>query len=262
MPPEKPAEMFSASAEIVGPVFYSRNLSDKAKLLFGLIWAMTKPPRYYAFAHNDTFARFLNCSGRSVQRYLDELRDAGEIEIEDCQGGRKTTRKIKAVRLQPLNHDTGDVVKHDTGDVVTNNCIINNNSVKGKRRQPPEAVSQEEICAWFDRWAADRNFDQEHTVALISDLHAFVENRAAKGKPILTINAAGRHAKKLLDLSADFPEYRAEAMCYILGEAITRNWEKLYPIDDNRKSDFERYLLDAWQIAFSGAEEPAEEGWN
>ena len=130
-------EMFSASAEIVGPVFYSRELSDKAKLLYGLIWAMTKPPRYYAFAHNETFARFLNCSTRTVQRYLDELTNAGEIDVQSGQGGRKTIRKIFIARLQPFNHDKSVMVNHDKSVTVTNNSMNNNIPNRGKRK-PPE----------------------------------------------------------------------------------------------------------------------------
>ena len=66
--------------------------------------------------------------------------------------------------------------------------------------------------------------------------------RKAKKKPILTVNAAGRHAKKLLDYSADFPEYRLAAMRYVLSQSLESNWEKLYPI--TKPDDFERWLHD------------------
>ena len=256
-----PSEQFSAEAVISGVVFYSRTLSDKAKLLYGLLSAMTRPPKYYAFAHNETLARFLNCSTRSVQRYLDELTACGEVTIEGDQGGRKTVRKIRVARLQPFNHDTGVVVNHDTDVVVTNNSINNNIPNRGKKA-PPEKVDKATIMEWFDLWAAKLEFEPEQTVALISDLHAFVENRAAKGKPILTINAAGRHAKRLMDISAEYADCRPEAMCYILGEAITRNWEKLYPIDDQRRPDFERWLRDSCGICRTEPDAPVQEGWN
>ena len=255
----KQVEMFSASAEIIGPVFYNRDISDRAKLLYGLIWAMTKPPKYYAFAHNETFQRFLGCSERSVQRCLAELIAAGEITVDDCTGGRKKIRKIKAVRLQPFNPDSCDGVNPDSCDGVTNNSIINNIPSRGRKRNPPEQVSKEELFDWLERWAVDLGYDRERTVALIGDLHAFAENRAAKGKPILTINAAGRRTKQLLDLSADYPETRIEAMRYILGEAISHNWEKLYPIDDRRKDDFARCLQDVCGIAPAAPEAGQEE---
>ena len=52
-------ETFAAYIQIVGPVFYNRAFSDKTKLLYGLLAAMTQAPRYYAFAKNSTLMRFL-----------------------------------------------------------------------------------------------------------------------------------------------------------------------------------------------------------
>lgn len=257
-------ETFSAVVDIAGPVFYNPALSDKAKLLYGLIVAMHRAPRYYAYAHNETMARFLSCSERTLQRTLDELVKAGEIEIEDGQGGRKTIRKIRAVRVQPFNHDIRVVVNHDTDDVAANNSIINNNSVKGKRRKAPEAVAESEILEWFNSWAARLEASPDDTVDLIRDLHAFVEIRKAKGKPILTINAAGRHAKKLLSYALDFPETQIPAMRYVLGESIEHNWEKLYPIDDRKRDDFARWLADNYGMTPTGCSAADEEatGWD
>lgn len=254
--PGREFESFSVCVEIVGPVFYNPKFSDKAKLLYGLIVAMSRAPKYYAYAHNDTMAKFLNCSERTLQRTLDELVKAGEIQIDDSQGGRKTIRKIRAVRFQPFNHDTGDVVNHDTDVVVTNNSINYINSIKGKGKSTP--VSEQEIIDWLDRWATDLNEDQETTVKLIGDLHAFVECRKAKGKPILTINAAGRHAARLLAYSADYPDQRVAAMRYMLSESIEHNWEKIFPISDQKKEDFFRWLRDNYGVPDKTAEAPAD----
>ena len=81
--PPSPAEResFSAYINIVGPVFYNKQFSDKTKLLYGLLAAMTQAPRYYAFAKNSTLMRFLDCSERTLQRCISELEDAG---LEDC----------------------------------------------------------------------------------------------------------------------------------------------------------------------------------
>lgn len=251
--------MFSASAEIVGPVFYSRQLSDKAKLLYGLIWAMTKPPKYYAFAHNETFARFLGCSERSVQRYLDELVTAGEITILDSQGGRKTVRKIQAARLCPFNHDTDVAVNHDTDVAVTNNSISNNKSLRiNKRREA--AKSQTEIIEWLDLWAARLEADADTTIKLIQDLHSFAEMRVNKGKPLLTIRAASLLTNRLIGLSKGH-EPHIQAMRYMLQACITNNWQSVVPIEGHWLEDFQRFLV---QEGVTTEETPAEvsEGWN
>ena len=66
-PPSKEKETFAAYIQIVGPVFYNREFSDKTKLLYGLLAAMTQAPRYYAFAYNP---RKLQRDIHRQQRYL------------------------------------------------------------------------------------------------------------------------------------------------------------------------------------------------
>ena len=81
-------------------------------------------------------------------------------------------------------------------------------------------------------------------------------NLTAKKKPILTVNAAGRHAKKLLDYSADFPEYRLAAMRYVLSQSVESNWEKLYPI--TKPDDFNRWLHDNYGVQVGHVEPEVE----
>lgn len=227
-------ETFGAYVEITGPVFYSRSLSDKSKLLYGLLCAMTQAPRYYAYARNRTMTRFLDCSERTLQRCLAELEACGEIRIEGDRGG-KTLRKIFVSRLQPFYPD-----KNDGGNINTQS----KNKTTGKARA---AASKEELLEWLDAWVAKLDIGADESVKLCRDLHSMVDNRAAKGKPYMTIEAVSRMTNRLLAYTAgmDFPVAR---MRYIIGESIEHNWEKLYPIKDDMMDDFYAFLRSEYGI--------------
>lgn len=133
---------------------------------------------------------------------------------------------------------------------------LKSGKINNKARAPKAYLTDQELFDWFDNWAVRLDADPEETTKLIGDLHAFAEMRKAKKKPILTVNAAGRHAKKLLDYSADFPEYRLAAMRYVLSQSVESNWEKLYPI--TKPDDFNRWLHDNYGVQVGHAEPEVE----
>lgn len=235
--PHKERETFGAYITIVGPVFYNDELSDQAKLLYGLLSAMCQAPRYYAFARNRTLLKYLHCSERQLQRRLKELVDAGEIEIVDGQGGAETLRKIYLRRVQPFNPDRNDGVNPDKNDGVN---ILYSNNKQTKRGKAP-AAAEGEILEWLDNWAVKLEADRDSTVALISDLHAFVEMRKAKKKPVLTVRAASLITGRLTAYSQG-QEHAIPAMRYMLQESVTHNWEKIWNIKDSSADDFADFL--------------------
>lgn len=95
-----PREQFSAWANIPARVLFDREISDRAKLLYGLISCMSNSYGF-AFAKNSTLMRYLNVEERSLQRTLKQLLDSGYIRIEDGSGGRGTLRKIFTVEVCP-----------------------------------------------------------------------------------------------------------------------------------------------------------------
>lgn len=97
-----PREQFSAWANIPARVLFDREISDRAKLLYGLISCMSNSYGF-AFAKNSTLMRYLNVEERSLQRTLKQLLDGGYIRIEDGSGGRGTLRKIFTVDVCPRN---------------------------------------------------------------------------------------------------------------------------------------------------------------
>ena len=231
-------ETFGSYIQIVGPVFYNKAFSDKTKLLYGLLAAMTQAPRYYAFAKNSTLMRFLNCSERTLQRCLSDLEQAGELTIENGEGGR-TLRKIRLTRLQPLYPD-----KNDGGNK-------NNRKRKSKGAAAPVAT-HDEIIQWFNVWVAKLELSQEDSVALCTDLHALVENREAIGKPFVTINGPIRMAGRLKNLTADSP-HPVALMRYLLNRTIVNNWSDVFPLEERDTEDFNRYLATEYGISQEAA---------
>lgn len=254
LPPSSPVERetFSAYIQIVGPVFYNKNFSDKTKLLYGLLAAMTQAPRYYAFAKNSTLMRFLNCSERTLQRCINELADAGELTIENGAGGR-TLRKIRLTRLQPLYPVTNDGVSPDKNDGG------NKNNKRGKKRGgKPPASPRENIIQWFNRWVTDQGLSEKDTLALLTDLHDFVENRESVGKPFNTIKAAARMGGRLKSLSQD-SQYPVALMRYLLNKSIRNGWADIFPLKESDIEDFHLFLSSECGIVPAGAKtDPSE----
>lgn len=96
-------------AVIPAQVRYAADIPAGAKLLYGEISSLTDA-RGYCFASNKYFAELYGVGIRTVQRYLDALKNAGLIRITDGEGG-TDQRKIFA-GVNPLSdpHD-----KNDTG---------------------------------------------------------------------------------------------------------------------------------------------------
>ena len=245
----QPKETFASYIQIPGPVFYNKAFSLQTKLLYGLLAAMTQSPRYYAFAKNSTLMRFLDCSERTVQRCLSELEAAGELTIENGTGGR-TLRKIRLTRLQPLYPDKNDGVNPDKNGGGNKN----NRKRNGKGAKAP-AATQEELIQWFNVWVAKLELSQEDSVALCTDLHDFVENRAAIGKPFVTIKGPARMAGQLTRLTTDSP-HPIPLMRYLLNRSIVNGWADVFPLNERDAEDFNRYLATEYGICGTSGPEP------
>lgn len=234
-------ETFSAYIQIVGPVFYNKALSDKAKLLYGLLAAMTQPPRYYAFARNRTLLKFLDCSERTLQRCLSDLEAAGELTVENGEGGRQL-RKIRLTRLQPVypvTDDGGTPDKNDGGN--------KNNRKRNKCRGKASAATQDEIIQWFNLWVAKQDLSEKDSTDLCTDLRDFAENRESLGKPFNTIKAAARMGNRLLTLSEGEP-HRVGMMRYLISKSIRNNWSDIFPLNEKDTADYNRFLASEYGI--------------
>lgn len=234
-------ETFAAYIQIVGPVFYNNALTKDAKLLYGLLAAMTQPPRYYAFPRNRTLMKYLDCSERSLQRTLAELKDAGELTIENGEGGRQI-RKIRLTRLQPIypvTDDGGTPAKNDGGN--------KNNRNRKKCRGKASSTTQEEIIQWFNLWVAKQDLNEKDSTDLCTDLRDFAENRESMGKPFNTIKAAARMGNRLLALS-EGATHRVGMMRYLISKSIRNNWSDIFELKEKDMDDYRRFLAAEYGI--------------
>lgn len=242
---QKEVETFGAYIQIVGPVFYNRDLNDKTKLLYGLLAAMTQAPRYYAFAKNATMMRFLQCSERTLQRCLSALEGAGEIVIEDGSGGRGNMRKIYLTRLRPFNPDKNDGANPDKNDGVNNNK--EKNKQRRKKAAASTAVSEKDIKEWLDCWVAKLDLDTDESVRLCSDLHAMAENRSAMGDPYLTIRHVVLLTNNLKRYSAG-KDHPVAVMRFLLQQSVTNNWRTVYELKEKDLDSFAAFLRDEYGV--------------
>lgn len=126
-------EKFSAYVVIPAYILFDKELSDKAKLLYGLISSMCNH-KGYCWATNAVFMRYLSVeSTKTPQRLLRELRERGYIQVVDGQGGKADARQIYLTNFLPCTPDrnvqsTPDKNVPGTPDknVLQNNININN----------------------------------------------------------------------------------------------------------------------------------------
>jgi hypothetical protein len=237
-------ETFAAYIVIPGRVFYNRDLTEKAKLCYGLLNAMHQAPRYYAFAKNSTLMAYLGVSERKLQRCLKELVDAGEITIEDGSGGR-TIRKIRLTRSQPIYPDKNDGVNPDKNDGGNKN-----NRKENKQRGKAPAVSQDDVIQWFNNWVVKLDLSEKDSLALCTDLRDLAESREALGKPFKTIKAAARMANRLEALAKQ-DAHPVAMMRYLLAKAIRNGWQDIYGLDERDAADYAAFLAAEYGIAQS-----------
>ena len=104
---------------IPAQVRYAADIPAGAKLLYGEISSLTDA-RGYCFASNKYFAELYGVGIRTVQRYLDALKNAGLIRITDGEGGTDQRKIFAGVNplLEPHDKiDTGGD-KNDTAPVT------------------------------------------------------------------------------------------------------------------------------------------------
>ena len=155
-------------AVIPGGVLYDPELPGNAKLLYGLISALTNQEGY-CFAGNDYFACRMGVEERTVRRWLSALQKRGFIRILEERGSRNvlTRRRIYA-GINPLYAEESSLDKNVQTDSVRTKMsasldknvqtnIIENKSLdippqapQGARRVKPKAIKS------VPEWKPDR----------------------------------------------------------------------------------------------------------
>lgn len=95
-------EHFSAYITIPAPVFFDKNLSTRAIMLYGLLSCMDNF-KGYCWAKNSTLAQYLGVDNdRTVRRLLRELEDNGHIDVAQRNEGGTLIREIYVSAIADL----------------------------------------------------------------------------------------------------------------------------------------------------------------
>jgi hypothetical protein len=139
---------------ITAPVLYCKEISDKSKILYGVISNLTKQ-KGYCYAHNATLAEELGWGERTVQDCIKQLIDAGfvsrEIEYKDKQ---VSVRKIRVITTPDPGSTLHEVpAAACTHNIVTNEVIKKRTPSRKKTTDPflEQAVLEGELDA-RTRW--------------------------------------------------------------------------------------------------------------
>lgn len=111
-------------AVIPADVRYDKDLTDKAKLLFGEISALSNK-NGYCFASNQYFAELYEVDKRTIVRILKQLEDKGYIEKSYTY--RAGTKEILSRWLQICHHPMTKMSLPSDKNVLDNNTSNNTN---------------------------------------------------------------------------------------------------------------------------------------
>lgn len=243
--PEKaaPPERFSAYIVIPAPIYFHPELSSRAKMLYGLLSCMSNE-RGYAYPRNETLQRYMGgVSEDTVGRTLRELEKAGAIFTENGAGGSpKNIRKIYLGELYPAS------LRKNADPSLRKNADPNNNSKNNKKQN--KAASDAEVNGWISAWGAGLGYSMELVTPLIADFFGYAENRKAKKKPFLTARSVAMQGKRLVISTQGIQDAteRVARMRYMLQNAISHNWDKVYPIGEKNEDDFAAWAAQEYGI--------------
>lgn len=146
------------------PVLHAANLSDKTKLVYGVISSLTRARdengevRGYCFASNATLAEIMGCGERTITRAVADLIDAGELVVEHvgtAQNIGNRQRRIFTIETYARSiAKTGETASFgDTGIVKSGETVFNR--IDNKSPDTPKAPKGGESDVMFDRfWRA------------------------------------------------------------------------------------------------------------
>lgn len=127
-------------AVIPAEVRYDRNLTDKAKLFYGEITALSNATGV-CFAGNDYFEKLYVMSKSQVIRTIKNLEEQGYITVSRSAQSRtiKLTARVAKMTPQGCKNDTQKGCKNDTHNNTSINNKINN-------------IYSADFSAWYDSY--------------------------------------------------------------------------------------------------------------
>ena len=146
------------------PVLSSQGLSDKAKLVYGVIVSMTRE-KGYCWASNEALAAMMRCGERTISRAINDLADAGELVVTmvaDASrvGNRERriyTRETASRSVEIFGVDkTGSTANFGETGLDKNGETLNRYDNKRPNKppiSPPQGDKRAEpkVCAWKEK---------------------------------------------------------------------------------------------------------------
>lgn len=216
-------------AVIPAQIRYAPDLPAGAKLLYAEISSLTDA-RGYCFASNRYFAELYGIGIRTVQRYLDALKNAGMIRIADGDGGTEQRKIFAGVNPLADPHDKNDTGGDKSVTAPMTEMSPPNNVLNKKEEQNPP-ISPEKGKAPMPAALMQRVADYARgDVELEARFVEFAENRRAIKKPIKTDRTLTLLLSKLNELSHGNRDRKLQ----LIDLAIERNWLSFFPLHDDR----------------------------
>ena len=219
-------------AVIPANVRYDTELPPNAKLLYGEITALCNQTGY-CWATNEYFASLYKCQKRTVQLWLEKLKERGYISVQlERKDGSKEIEKryIKLTTTPDENNFTGYRKKSrdphekkfttpDENNFTDNNTSsFNNTSNKKKERKKNSGTSYDEILSAIE-------YDG------LRDLYyEFLKMRKLIKAPM-----TDRALKQLIKRVNELEPVDIIRQKKMLENAILNNWKTVYPLKEEDK---------------------------
>ena len=211
-------------AIIPANVRYDKNLSDKAKLLYGEITTLTKKEGF-CWATNKYFAELYSTSERTISRILAELVQNGYIATtesikKETVNGVDNFVKCRQICLVGIDKNVCEGVDKN---VASNNTSNNNNipPIPPKRGNARKAKQDDSVLEILSAYECSDELRQ----ALLD----FMEERKKKRKPV------SDRALKLLLRELDTLSSQEKEKIAIIEQSIMNGWQGIFPLDKRKQ---------------------------
>lgn len=83
-------------------ILSDNQLSDKAKILYGVLLSNSNNEHEYAYGSNKYYGKLLNCSHKTISRLFKSLKKCGYIKTEYKKNNSRTTYVVNLKNEYPI----------------------------------------------------------------------------------------------------------------------------------------------------------------
>lgn len=206
-------------------VRYDKNISDKAKLLFADITALSN--KYgYCTASNNYFAELFDVKKETISRNISSLEKNGHVKVELIYKGKEVIqRRIYPITQKsiPIDKNINTPIDEKQDTLLTKNSIgIDKNMLTPIDENVKENITSINNTRNNNTSSSSNNDDDFKTV-----INMYQENIEHNPKPLT-----------FQKIQQDFDDYGKEVMLYAIEKSALKN---------NHSYSFINYLLNDWK---------------